>query len=180
MKHFLCILIFLGVVISGRGTDEPLIPEALNALLSKITAGMTPEEVSKLLSTAYPKLQRADGGWSGQGGWIGFRLDERYTVEVSAYNDTKNRVFISTNPALSVFDGMAQVRFDITRFDWGAASREKKPNYPYGIPVKGRPGFVRSPYPKEESDMADQVDVRGVPKGTELRDPNNNKIFLIP
>jgi len=180
MKSFLCVLFFLGAVISGSGADEPLIPAALNTLLPKITAGMTPEEVGNLLSTAYPKLQVADGPWSGQGGWIGFRLDKRFTVQISANSDAKNRVFVSSNPALSVFDNLSQVRFDITRFDWGAASREKTPNYPYALPVKGRPGFIRSPYPKEESDTADQIDVRGVPKGTELRDPNNDKIFLVP
>jgi len=58
----------------------------------------------------------------------------------------------------------------------GAPTKTAKGDYPYGTPVPGKPGFVKSPY------AADQglVDVRGFPPGTEVKDPFTNKIFLVP
>jgi len=57
-----------------------------------------------------------------------------------------------------------------------APTKTAKGDYPYGTPVPGKPGFVKSPY------AADQglVDVRGFPPGTEVKDPFTNKIFLVP
>ncbi len=57
-----------------------------------------------------------------------------------------------------------------------APTKATKGDYPYGTPVPGKPGFVKSPY------AADQglVDVRGFPPGTEVKDPFTNKIFLVP
>ena|SRR5256885_2079573 len=58
----------------------------------------------------------------------------------------------------------------------GPPTKAAKGDYPYGTPVPGKPGFVKSPY------AADQglVDVRGFPPGTEVKDPFTNKIFLVP
>jgi len=47
---------------------------------------------------------------------------------------------------------------------------------PYGIPVPNRPGLVTSPY----SPKSGYVDVRGIPSGTEVKDPYTGKIFLTP
>ena len=56
----------------------------------------------------------------------------------------------------------------------GPASAPKG-DYPYGVPVPGKPGFVRSPYSPDK-----MTDVRGYAPGTEVKDPYTQKIFLVP
>jgi hypothetical protein len=57
-----------------------------------------------------------------------------------------------------------------------APTKTAKGDYPYGTPVPGKPGFVKSPYAGDQG----LVDVRGFPPGTEVKDPFTNKIFLVP
>ena len=49
-------------------------------------------------------------------------------------------------------------------------------DYPYGVPVNGKPGFVTSPYAPDSG----YVDVHGYATGQEVRDPYTQKIFLVP
>ncbi|MDQ2867420.1 MAG: hypothetical protein M3R59_03260 [Verrucomicrobiota bacterium] len=49
-------------------------------------------------------------------------------------------------------------------------------DYPFGVAVPGRPGYVTSPYAPNEG----IVDVRGFPSGAEVKDPFTGKVFLIP
>jgi hypothetical protein len=46
----------------------------------------------------------------------------------------------------------------------------------YGIEVKGKKGFVLSPYANNDA----LIDVRGFPRGTEVTDPWTDKVFLVP
>ena len=50
----------------------------------------------------------------------------------------------------------------------GAVSRPGTVTYPYATKVPNRPGFVYNPYTRN------QVDVRGIPQGTLVLDPNDN------
>lgn len=45
-----------------------------------------------------------------------------------------------------------------------------------GIPVKGKPGFVLSPYAPDKG----FVDVRGFPVGSDVRDPYTGKVMKVP
>jgi hypothetical protein len=56
-----------------------------------------------------------------------------------------------------------------------AATQAAKGDYPYAVPVAGKPGFVRSPYSPDK-----MTDVRGYAPGTEVKDPYTQKIFLVP
>ncbi len=46
----------------------------------------------------------------------------------------------------------------------------------YGVPVPGKPGFITSPH----SPYAGQIDARGYPPGTELKDPYSGQVILVP
>jgi hypothetical protein len=48
--------------------------------------------------------------------------------------------------------------------------------WPSALPVPGRPGFVTSPF----KPAADIINVRGYPKGAELKDPYTGRTFLVP
>ena len=54
-------------------------------------------------------------------------------------------------------------------------SKVAKGDYPYGIPVPGKPHLVESPYSPGK-----YIDVEGFPPGTEVKDPYTDKIFLVP
>lgn len=55
----------------------------------------------------------------------------------------------------------------------GASDRR---DLPYGIAVPRKPGFVISPFSPKHG----YVDVRGFPRGTEVKDPYTDKVFLTP
>lgn len=46
----------------------------------------------------------------------------------------------------------------------------------YGIPVPGKPGFIMSPHAPYQG----QIDARGFPPGTDIRDPYSGKIIYVP
>ena len=55
-------------------------------------------------------------------------------------------------------------------------TERSRTDFPYGIPVPNKPGFVTSPY----SPKSGYVDIRGFPSGTEVKDPYTGKIFITP
>jgi hypothetical protein len=49
-------------------------------------------------------------------------------------------------------------------------------SYAYGIPIQGKPGFVRSPYAPSKG----EIDIRRYPKGAQLKCPFTGKTFIAP
>ena len=80
MKHPIIAFLFCFGLLHSLAADEPLIPAALNAVLPKIHVGMTIREVEAALAPAYPKVKGQMGIWSGQTGYIDYKLDERHTL----------------------------------------------------------------------------------------------------
>jgi hypothetical protein len=123
----LCVVSLWATIFATRAAEEPLIPEQLNALLPKVVAGMTREDIRKVLSVAYPKLVSQDGPWSGQSGYFGFKLDEHFSVLFAAHIGPEQKEVVSDNALISVFDQRLKTRFDIKRYNWGTASNETAP-----------------------------------------------------
>ena len=128
MKHitsFLCIVFLYASVIAVYAADVPLIPAPLNALLPKITSGMTRDDIKKVLLAAYPKLEPQDGPWSRQSGCIGFHLDDRFSVMFSAHMVANQHAVVSSNAVMSVFDRTQKLRLDITHYYWDDKTPQK-------------------------------------------------------
>ena len=78
----------------------------------------------------------------------------------------------TTTPPIDPADTTAAATTPSTTTSTTAAARG---DYPYGVPVPDKPGFVRSPYSPDKL-----TDVRGYAPGTEVKDPYTGKIFLVP
>ena len=56
------------------------------------------------------------------------------------------------------------------------ANNAPRKSYAYGIPIPGKPGFVRSPYAPSKG----EIDIRRYPKGTQLKCPSTGETFIAP
>jgi hypothetical protein len=97
--------------------DEPLIPAALNAVLLKIHPGLTTNEVTAVLSPAYPKVSFQMGDWSGHTGYIDYKLDDRFTLSVSSIT-RGGKMVIHDDLLMYIYDWPAKRRVDLKVYCW--------------------------------------------------------------
>jgi len=58
----------------------------------------------------------------------------------------------------------------------GTSKPSAKQEYPMGEKIAGKTGLVKSPYAR----YAGEVDVKGIPSGTQVKCPYTGKIFIVP
>jgi hypothetical protein len=100
---------------------EPFIPAPLNEVLGRLTHGMTGAEALKEFLKAYPKTKLLLGPWSGTDGALDLRLNERYSVLISAAGGagdlTESTACLSSKMNVSTIDLQRRHRLDIEDLD---------------------------------------------------------------
>jgi hypothetical protein len=96
----------------------------------------------------------------------------RYPEQGAAQNPTGQQPF-NANAAPSTENAPAQENAPPTAAT--PSAKVAKGDYPYGIPVPGKPHVVESPFSPGKF-----IDVEGFPPGTEVKDPYTGKIFRVP
>jgi hypothetical protein len=117
---FICCIGLLRVDAAG----ESLIPAPLNSVLLKIQPSMTTNQVLAVLSSSYPKVEVHMGLWSGQTGYMNYKLDERFTLSVSSImRDGKE--LVHDDPLFYVYDWPTKRRVDIKLYYWEGQSHKE-------------------------------------------------------
>ena len=109
-----------------HAADEPFIPTALNAIIPKIYAGMTIPEVEAALAPAYPKVKGTMGVWSGQTGYIEYKLNDRHSLSVSSITRDGKQV-VHNDILLYLYDWPAKRRINLAIYDWEKNDGRKFP-----------------------------------------------------
>ena len=117
MKQIILNILFLVILLPLHASDEPLIPAALNKVLPKISPRMTIQEVEALLAPVYPNVKGQMGLWSGQTGYIEYKLDDRYTLSVSSITREGKEV-VHDEILLYLKDRPSKRRLDIKIYEW--------------------------------------------------------------
>jgi uncharacterized membrane protein len=138
MKSIIITIFYYVGSLSLYGVDEPLIPASLNAVLPKIHARMTVREVEAVLAPAYPKLEIRSGPWSGGTGYIAFKLDERYTISISAIT-REGKDVVHDEVCISLDDWKAKRGLSFSFNEWGKQT-DQQPALKLEEPIKTGPG----------------------------------------
>jgi hypothetical protein len=88
---------------------------------------MTIREVEAALAPAYPKVKGQMGIWSGQTGYIDYKLDERHTLSVSSIARGGKEV-VHDEIQLYLYDWPSKRRLDLHLYEWEKQADKKSPS----------------------------------------------------
>ena len=121
MKTICIALALLAGAVASIAADAPLMPDAINQILGRIEADMPEAKVEKLIQKYYPTAELRRSVWSGQTGYVEFKLTDRFSISIAEYSDPKNHEsrFVHANMILYVYDWVLQQRIKISfhKFD---------------------------------------------------------------
>jgi hypothetical protein len=117
LRPAILVILFCVGLLHSIAAEEPLIPVGLNGVLLKIRSGISIRDVEIALSAAYPKVQGHMGDWSGQTGYIDYKLDERYWLSVSSITRNGKEV-VDDKILFYLYDRPNKRRVEIKLFEW--------------------------------------------------------------
>lgn len=132
------IAIVLFAFVAGA-EDTPLMPDGVNQILGRIAPNMAEAKVEAIVKKYYPDAKRTLGSWSGQTGYVEFKLNKRYSISVAEYNDPKDfeSRFVHADMILYVYDWELKQRINISFHKW---DQEKKDGGKTSEPPAGGDG----------------------------------------
>ena len=125
MKHFVLVLLCFASLAFAE--EEPLIPASINSLLPKIKAGMTSEEIKAVVVQSHAKAESRVGPWSGGTGYLGCRLDDRYSFEIAAHTNTEGKQIVSEDARIYIYDWKHKRRLEIVPYRWEGGREDVPP-----------------------------------------------------
>lgn len=115
-------------------SEEALLSDGINQILGRIRPDMSEAEVEKIVKTYYPEAKETPGDWSGQTGYVDFKLTSRYSISIEEYNAPNdfNSRFVHARMILYVFDWELKRRIDISIHNWDGETKKSggKPSEP--------------------------------------------------
>jgi len=126
MKLIIVVIVMLSVALGAFAGDGPLFPDGASQILGRIQPGMSEAQVEEIVRIYYPDASRTVGIWSGQTGYVDFRLTSRYSISVAEYNDPEdfNFRFVHADMILYVYDWELNRRINISFYDWDYETTE--------------------------------------------------------
>jgi hypothetical protein len=121
MMKIICTAIAIAFFALVAGAeDASLMPDGVNQILGRIAADMPEAKVEALVKQHYPDATRNGGVWSGQTGYVEFKLNKRYSISVAEYNDPKDfeSRFVHADMILYVYDWELKRRINISFHKW--------------------------------------------------------------
>ena len=85
---------------------------------------MSIRDVEGVLAPAYPNVKGRMEVWSGQTGYIGYKLDARYSLSVSSVIRNGKEV-VHDEVILYLYDWPSKRRLDLKVFEWEKQTVEK-------------------------------------------------------
>ena len=126
MKTICAALAIASVVLVAGAADAPLMPDGVNQILGRITPDMAEAKVEAIVKKYYPDAKRTLGSWSGQTGYVEFKLTKRYSISVAEYNDPKDfeSRFVHADMILYVYDWEVKRRINISFHNWNEDKKD--------------------------------------------------------
>jgi hypothetical protein len=138
MKSLIVSAFVFAVAFSSFADESPLFPDGVNQILGRIQPAMEETKLEKIVQTYYPDAAAVPGVWSGQTGYVEFRLTTRYTISIAEYSDPDDFAsrFVHQDMIFYVYDHELKRRTNITFYRWDEESKpdERKTSEPVAAP----------------------------------------------
>ena len=120
MKPITVIIVTLSVTLGAFAADGPLFPDGVNQILGRIQPDMSEAQVEEIVKIYYPEAILTFGVWSGQTGYVDFKLTSRYSISIAEYNDPEDfhSRFVHADMILYVYDWELNRRINISFHNW--------------------------------------------------------------